>query len=93
MTVDIKCTEVSCNGNLFQYVIEKLLKLEAQYDCLKGSTVSFKSVENPEGQQKICEIELPGQGIFASAKGTDLKLAAKETLKILNGHLRKHEPS
>ncbi|MDT0691100.1 HPF/RaiA family ribosome-associated protein [Salegentibacter sp. F188] len=95
MTVDINCAGVSCKGDLFQYVIANLLKLEKQYSWLKASEVFFKDVDDAEGKRKICEIELkmPGSGVFASAKNTDFQLAAKETIKILNKRLRKHNES
>lgn len=90
MTVDINCAEASCNGNLYEYVIRKLLKLEAQYHWLKGSKVLFKDIEEAEGKSKVCEIKLniPGSGIYASAKNADLKLAAKEAIKKLDAGLR-----
>lgn len=90
MKVDINCADASCNGNLYQYVIKSLIKLEAQYNWLKASKVLFKDVDAPEGKHKVCEIELsaPGPGVFASAKNKNFELAAKETIKILNRRLR-----
>ncbi|MDT0645838.1 HPF/RaiA family ribosome-associated protein [Zunongwangia sp. F260] len=93
MTVDINCAEASCNGNLYEYVIKQLLKLEARYNWLKDSKVLFKDLDEAEGKSKICEIELniPGSGIYASAKNTDFKLAAKEAIRKLDTGLRKHK--
>ncbi|MDT0688082.1 HPF/RaiA family ribosome-associated protein [Autumnicola psychrophila] len=93
MTVDINCAEASCNGNLYEYVIKQLLKLEARYNWLKGSKVLFKDLGEAEGKNKICEIELdiPGSGIYVSAKNSDFKLAAKEAIKILDTGLRKRK--
>ena len=76
-----------------EYTTAKLQKLSKKYDWLINADVHFKTAQDHDGRNKLCEIELsaPGPRIFASSTEANFESAVKETISDLNKQLKKRK--
>ena len=90
MMIAIQYVQMPTSESMNKIVEKKLNKLAKKYDWLIRAQVHFKK-ENGVGDVKICEIELsaPGPRIFARSSSNDFEKSLAETIKELDGQLRK----
>ena len=90
MMIAIQYVQMPTSESMNKIVEKKLNKLAKKYDWLIRAQVHFKQ-ENGFGDVKICEIELsaPGPRIFARSSSNDFEKSLAETIKELDGQLRK----
>lgn len=90
MMITIQYVQMPTSESMNKIVEDKLNKLAKKYDWLIRAQVHFKK-ENGNGDAKTCEIELsaPGPRIFAKSSTNDFEKSLAETIKELDGQLRK----
>ena len=93
MTTEIQYVQIPRSESIDAIVNEKLDKLARKYDWLIRAQVHFKLENDPAGNGKICEIELsaPGPRLFAKSISDDFEKSLAETVKELEGQLRKRK--
>ncbi|MDT7830051.1 HPF/RaiA family ribosome-associated protein [Pricia sp. S334] len=91
MTIEIQYVRIPTSESLDALATKKLNKLAQKYDWLIRAQVHFKLENVPAGNGKICEIELsaPGPRLFAKSSSDDFEKSLAETVKELEGQLRK----
>lgn len=93
MTISIQYVKMPSSQTMNEYTIAKLQKLSKKYDWIIKANVHFKTAQDHDGRNKVCEIELsaPGPRIFASSTETNFESAVKETISDLNTQLKKRK--
>lgn len=93
MTISIQYVKMPSSETMNEYTIAKLQKLSKKYDWIINANVHFKTAQDHDGRNKVCEIELsaPGPRIFASSTETNFESAVKETISDLNTQLKKRK--
>lgn len=91
MTIEIQYVQIPRSESMDSIVTKKLNKLAQKYDWLIRAQVHFKLENDPAAKGKICEIELsaPGPRLFAKSSSDDFEKSLAETVKELEGQLRK----
>ena len=84
MTISIQYVKMPRSEAMDEYTITKLQKLSEKYNWVISANVHFKTAQDHDGRNKVCEIELsaPGPRIFASSVETNFY--------ILNGNSHKY---
>jgi len=93
MTISIQYVKMQSSETMNEYTIAKLQKLSVKYDWVLKANVHFKTAQDHNGRNKVCEIELsaPGPRIFASSTENNFELAVKETISDLEKQLKKRK--
>lgn len=93
MTISIQYVKMQSSETMNEYTIAKLQKLSKKYDWLINADVHFKTAQDHNGRNKLCEVELsaPGPRIFASSTEHNFELAVKETINDLERQLQKRK--
>ena len=93
MTISIQYVKMQNSETMNEYTIAKLQKLSEKYDWVIKANVHFKTAQDHDGRNKVCEIELsaPGPRIFASSTENNFESAVKETISDLNTQLKKRK--
>ena len=80
----------SDNGELQEYVKEKLRKLHSHDTRLSGAQVNFKTQTGNTGADKVCEIDLRcyGNPLFISKSAASYEQAAEEAIEELTGKIQ-----
>jgi len=93
MTISIQYVKMQSSETMNKYTIAKLQKLSEKYGWVIKANVHFKTAQDHDGRNKVCEIELsaPGPRIFASSTEHNFELAVKETISDLQKQLKKRK--
>lgn len=93
MTISIQYVKMQRSETMDEFTITKLEKLSEKYDWVISANVHFKTAQDHDGRNKVCEIELsaPGPRIFASSTEHNFELAVKETISDLEKQLKKRK--
>lgn len=93
MTISIQYVKMPSSETMDEYTIDKLQKLSEKYDWVIKANVHFKTAQDHDGRNKVCEMELsaPGPRIFASSTEANFEQAVKETISDLEKQLKKRK--
>jgi len=93
MTISIQYVKMPQSDTMNEFTTARLEKLAKKYDWLISATVHFKTAQDNNGRNKVCEIELsaPGPRIFASSIELHFESAVKETIRDLERQLKKRK--
>jgi putative sigma-54 modulation protein len=93
MTISIQYVKMPQSDTMNEFTTARLEKLAKKYDWLINATVHFKTAQDNNGRNKVCEIELsaPGPRIFASSIELHFESAVKETIRDLERQLKKRK--
>jgi len=93
MNISIQYVKMKSSETMNEYTIAKLQKLSQKYSWLINASVHFKTTQDHNGRNKLCEVELsaPGPRLFASSTETNFEQAVKETISDLEKQLKKRK--